>query len=150
MWAVTAFTRPALSLPHLCPCHTYSDSHIHSLYPPSPPPILHSPLPATPAFPAAHHTPYPPSLKATLCGHGPWAPSELPEVLNSSQAVASLQPQGKSPCPQDPLLGLVSLGQADKAQWPRPLPDSWPQPSSAQGRSWAIPQAAKHDFGRSF
>lgn len=30
---VTTFTCPVFSLPHLCPCHTSSNPHIHSLNP---------------------------------------------------------------------------------------------------------------------
>lgn len=115
---VTTFTCPALGLPHLCPCHTSSNPHIHSLHPRFPPswalrPLL---LPSILSSLPHQHCCLPPRPAPTFPeGHFVWPqPRGLPprpEVLNSPpQAVASLQPQGRSPHTRPSPLGLVSLG----------------------------------------
>lgn len=156
---VTASTRPALGLPHLCPCHTSSDPprplHVPSIPvspgPMAPAPVTHSllrlcltgtccppPCP-TPAFPEGHPV-WPRPLG--LPPHPPRSSTHPYKLWPVSS------PEGGAPRPptQSPPLGLVS----PRRGGPGPQGSAPSPPAPVGHRGGLPPQAAKHDFGKSF
>lgn len=149
--------RPCLHTPSPQPapplsCVTSSNPHTHPLYPLSclpgapGPPLL--PLsPSTMSLPQQRPLPSPGPAPAFPEGHPVWPPplGLPPRPLRSSThptpAVASLQPQGLAPREEEPPRTHL---------WGSPTPQPLPQTPIPTGGWGAPPQAAKHDFGKSF